>query len=81
MFLEAAYFTPIKVAATGRKLGILSDARYRFERGVDPQSVQWGTDVATRLILELCGGEASEIVSSGVMPDWETQLSPSAPTA
>ncbi len=71
VFLEVAYFTPIKVAATGRKLGILSDARYRFERGIDPQSVQWGTDVATRLILELCGGEASEIVSSGVMPNWQ----------
>ena len=71
VFLEVAYFTPINVAATGRKLGILSDARYRFERGLDPQSVQWGTDVATRLILELCGGEASEIVSSGVMPDWQ----------
>lgn len=71
VFLEVAYFTPIKVAATGRKLGIQSDARYRFERGIDPQSVQWGTDVATRLILELCGGEASEITQSGVMPDWE----------
>jgi phenylalanyl-tRNA synthetase beta chain len=71
VFLEVAYFTPIKVAATGRKLGIQSDARYRFERGLDPQSVQWGTDVATRLILDLCGGEASEIVSSGVMPDWQ----------
>ncbi len=71
VFLEVAYFTPIKVAATGRKLGIQSDARYRFERGIDPQSVQWGTDVATQLILELCGGEASEITSSGVMPDWE----------
>ncbi len=71
VFLEVAYFTPIKVAATGRKLGIQSDARYRFERGIDPQSVEWGTDVATRLILELCGGEASEITRSGVMPDWE----------
>jgi phenylalanyl-tRNA synthetase beta chain len=71
VFLEVAYFTPIKVAATGRKLAIQSDARYRFERGIDPQSVQWGTDVATQLILELCGGEASEITSSGVMPDWE----------
>jgi phenylalanyl-tRNA synthetase beta chain len=71
VFLEVAYFTPIKVATTGRKLGILSDARYRFERGIDPQSVQWGTDVATRLILELCGGEASEITQSGVMPDWQ----------
>src|SRR6185436_15958769 len=65
VFLEVAYFTPIKVAATGRKLGVQSDARYRFERGIDPQSVEWGTDVATRLILELCGGEASEITRSG----------------
>ena len=71
VFLEVAYFTPIKVAATGRKLGIQSDARYRFERGIDPQSVQWGVDIATRLILDLCGGEASEITESGVMPDWE----------
>lgn len=71
VFLEVAYFTPTSVAATGRKLGIQSDARYRFERGIDPQSVQWGVDVATRLILELCGGEASEVLSSGVMPDWQ----------
>jgi phenylalanyl-tRNA synthetase beta chain len=71
VFLEVAYFTPIKVAATGRKLGIQSDARYRFERGIDPQSVEWGTDVATRLILNLCGGEASEITRSGVMPEWQ----------
>jgi phenylalanyl-tRNA synthetase beta chain len=60
----------MNVASTGRKLGIISDARYRFERGIDPQSVEWGTDVATRLILELCGGEASEITRSGVMPNW-----------
>ena len=71
VFLEVAYFTPTPVAATGRKLGIQSDARYRFERGIDPQSVHWGVDVATRLILELCGGEASEIASSGVMPNWQ----------
>ena len=71
VFLEVAYFTPMPVAATGRKLGILSDARYRFERGVDPQSCWWGVEVAGRLILELCGGETSEIVSSGVMPNWE----------
>ena len=71
VFLEVAYFTPIRVAATGRKLGILSDARYRFERGIDPQSVEWGTDVATRLILDLCGGECSEITRSGVMPAWQ----------
>ncbi|HLG46775.1 MAG TPA: phenylalanine--tRNA ligase subunit beta [Reyranella sp.] len=71
VFLEVAYFTPMNVASTGRKLGIQSDARYRFERGIDPQSVEWGTDVATRLILDLCGGEASEITKSGVMPNWQ----------
>jgi phenylalanyl-tRNA synthetase beta chain len=71
VFLEVAYFMPMPVAATGRKLGILSDARYRFERGIDPQSCWWGAEVAARLILELCGGETSEVVSSGVMPNWE----------
>src|SRR4029450_4763188 len=71
VFLEVAYFMPMPVAATGRKLGILSDARYRFERGIDPQSCWWGAEVAARLILELCGGETSEVVSSGVMPDWQ----------
>jgi phenylalanyl-tRNA synthetase beta chain len=71
VFLEAAYFQPIGIAASGRKLGILSDARYRNERGIDPESCWWGAEVATRLILELCGGEASEIVSSGVMPAWQ----------
>ncbi len=71
MFLEAAYFQPIGIAASGRKLGILSDARYRNERGIDPESCWWGAEAATRLILELCGGETSEITSSGVMPDWQ----------
>lgn len=71
VFLEAAYFQPIGIAASGRKLGILSDARYRNERGIDPESCLWGAEVATRLILELCGGEASETVSSGVMPTWQ----------
>ena len=71
MFLEAAYFQPIGIAASGRKLGILSDARYRNERGIDPESCWWGAEAATRLILDLCGGETSEIVSSGVMPEWQ----------
>ena len=71
VFLEAAYFQPIGIAASGRKLGILSDARYRNERGIDPESCWWGAAVATRLILELCGGECSELVSSGVMPRWQ----------
>ena len=67
-FLEVALFEPVRVAATGRKLGILSDARYRFERGLDPQSAVWGAEVAARLVLELCGGEASQVVSAGDLP-------------
>ena len=67
-FLEVALFEPVRVAATGRKLGILSDARYRFERGLDPRSAVWGAEVAARLVLELCGGEASHVVSAGDLP-------------
>ena len=69
VFLEAAYFDPQATAATGRKLGIISDARYRFERGVDPAFTQKGAEIATRLILELCGGEASELVIAGAVPN------------
>ncbi|HYX03576.1 MAG TPA: phenylalanine--tRNA ligase subunit beta, partial [Reyranella sp.] len=71
VFLEVAYFDPTRTAASGRKLGIQSDARYRFERGIDPESCGWGAEVAARLILALCGGEASEVLSSGVMPNWQ----------
>ena len=69
VFLEAAYFDPQATAATGRKLGIISDARYRFERGIDPVFTQTGAEIATRLILQLCGGEASELVIAGDVPD------------
>jgi len=69
VFLEVALFDPIEVARNGRRLGILSDARYRFERGLDPVSAQWGVDVATALILELCGGEASKVTSAGKLPE------------
>jgi len=60
ILLEAAYFNPVSVATTGRALNILSDARYRFERGVDAASCEQGIDLATQLILEICGGEVSE---------------------
>ena len=70
VFVEAALFDPIRTAATGRRLEILSDARYRFERGIDPAFVGPGLEVATRLILELCGGEPSEIVTAGAEPHW-----------
>ena len=63
VFLEVALFDPINITKTGRKLNIQSDARYRFERGVDPTSIEWGVDVATQMILDLCGGEVSEITS------------------
>jgi phenylalanyl-tRNA synthetase beta chain len=69
VFLEVALFDPIRTAATGRALGIESDARYRFERGVDPRSALWGAEVAARLILALCGGEASALTIAGEMPE------------
>lgn len=68
VFLEAALFDPARTAATGRALQIDSDARHRFERGVDPASVPDGIDRATRLILDLCGGEAGEMVVAGAAP-------------
>ncbi len=74
MFLEVALFDPVRTAETGRKLGIESDARYRFERGLDPESARWGAEVAARLVLELCGGEASHVVSAGEMPQWRREL-------
>ncbi len=69
IFLESALFDPINIARTGRDLGIVSDARYRFERGVDPASSQSGAEIATRMILEICGGEASDLVMGGAAPD------------
>ncbi len=68
VFLEAAYFDPLRTAATGRKLGVISDARYRFERGVDPAFTQVGAEIATQMILELCGGAASHLVIAGKAP-------------
>jgi len=75
VFLEAAYFDAVRTATSGRKLEILSDARFRFERGVDPAFVRDGAEIATRLILELCGGEASEIVIAGAEPTWKKSVS------
>jgi phenylalanyl-tRNA synthetase beta chain len=70
VLIEAALFDPVRTAATGRKLNIASDARYRFERGLDPEFVRDGLEIATRLVLELCGGEASEVITAGAVPDW-----------
>ena len=70
VFIEAALFDPLRTAATGRRHAIASDARYRFERGVDPAAVIEGMEAATRVILDLCGGEPSELVVTGEPPEW-----------
>ncbi|MBL8772969.1 MAG: phenylalanine--tRNA ligase subunit beta [Phenylobacterium sp.] len=68
VFVEAAWFDPIRTAQTGRTLGITSDAQYRFARGVDPESPVHGIEQATQLILQLCGGEPSEVRVAGQAP-------------
>ena len=68
VLLEIAYFDPARIGVTGRKLGLASDARTRFERGVDPTFLDYGLDLLTGLIVELAGGTASEKVHAGVPP-------------
>ena len=74
VFVESALFDPVRIARAGRILGILSDARYRFERGVDPEFVVPGLELATKMILEFCGGEPSEIVVAGRPPAWRREI-------
>ncbi|MDP2082034.1 MAG: phenylalanine--tRNA ligase subunit beta [Pseudotabrizicola sp.] len=69
VFLESAWWDPITIAATGRALRINSDARYRFERGVDPAFTLPGLDMATQMVLDLCGGTPSRIAQDGVPID------------
>jgi phenylalanyl-tRNA synthetase beta chain len=69
VFIESAWFDPTYIALSGRRHGIESDARYRFERGVDPASVDTGLALASAMIVELCGGEASASVTAGAIPD------------
>src|SRR5205085_4050176 len=68
VFVESAWFDPIRTAQTGRITGIVSDAQYRFARTVDPQSCVPGLELATQLILELCGGQPSEVYVAGEAP-------------
>jgi phenylalanyl-tRNA synthetase beta chain len=68
VLIESALWDPINIAQTGRKLGINSDARYRFERGVDPNFMVPGLELATQMVLDLCGGEASENFVVGGKP-------------
>ena len=69
VLVESALWDPLTVARTGRALGINSDARYRFERGVDPDFCLPGLDLATQMIIELCGGEPTQFVLAGETPD------------
>ena len=68
VLLEVAYFTPAAIARTGQSLALASDARGRFERGVDPAFLDTGMDLLTSLILDICGGEASQVVRAGEPP-------------
>lgn len=68
VLIESALWEPLNIARTGRRLGISSDARYRFERGVDPLFTLPGLELATQLVLELCGGTPSEITLAGAIP-------------
>ncbi|MGB7078137.1 MAG: phenylalanine--tRNA ligase subunit beta [Xanthobacteraceae bacterium] len=65
VLIESALWEPLNIAQTGRKLGINSDARYRFERGVDPAFMLPGLELATRMVMELCGGSPSEVTVAG----------------
>ena len=68
VLIECAYFEPISIATTGRKLGLTSDARYRFERGVDPAYIEPGLDLATRMMIDVAGGTPSKKKIAGKPP-------------
>lgn len=74
VFIESAIFDPVRTAATGRKLNLMSDARYRFERGIDNDFAVDGCENATRLVMELCGGEPSHTIVAGDGPDWRRTI-------
>ena len=69
VFVESAYWDPVQIAYTGRALKINSDARYRFERGIDPAFTAEGLEHAVRMIVDHAGGEVSEVISAGAVPD------------
>ena len=71
VFVECAYFDPIRIALTGRRHQIVSDARQRFERGLDPALMPDAVEAATAMILELCGGEPGTVTQAGAEPAWQ----------
>jgi phenylalanyl-tRNA synthetase beta chain len=74
ILIECAYFDPAHISRTGQKLALSSDARTRFERGVDPEFVETGLQLATQLAIELAGGEASQVVRAGAPPRLEKNI-------
>ena len=72
VLVECALFSSDAIARTGQALNLTSDARQRFERGVDPQFLEDGLQHATRLILEICGGRPSDVTRAGEVPDGRT---------
>jgi phenylalanyl-tRNA synthetase beta chain len=74
MFLEIAIFDQIAVATTGRKLNIHSDARFRFERGLDVTSPEWASGYVARLVMDICGGQASHMVVAGDGAKWKREV-------
>lgn len=74
VYVECAYFDPVRTAQTGRTLQIHSDARYRFERGVDPAFLPDAMELATAMILDLCGGSAGSVVNAGAESPWKRDI-------
>ncbi|MBL4692808.1 MAG: phenylalanine--tRNA ligase subunit beta, partial [Magnetovibrio sp.] len=74
VFIESAIFDPVRTAVTGRKLNVMSDARFRFERGIDNDLAVDGCENATRLIMQLCGGEPSNTIVAGSGPNWQRSI-------
>ncbi|WP_439595859.1 phenylalanine--tRNA ligase subunit beta [Falsiroseomonas sp.] len=72
-FIECALFDPVRIALSGRRHDVRTDARSRFERGIDPALLPKALEAATRMILDLCGGEASEISEAGAEPAWQRE--------
>ncbi len=74
VLIESALWEPLAIARSGRTLGIITDARYRFERGVDPAFNEPGLDLATRMVLDLCGGRPSRATIVGEVPDTRREI-------
>jgi phenylalanyl-tRNA synthetase beta chain len=74
-FIECALFDPVRIALSGRRHAVHTDARARFERGIDPALMPAALEAATRMIIELCGGEASAVSEAGAEPTWRRSAS------